>query len=221
MPARLRLDSYRSLEISFTRLSPQYGCGLMLTGLPEVDSPDPLVNAMGNYGFTRLAADKPARKLLDNPGLLKPFYENAFINKIALKQNFRQTFGHLEIYMAFDTPAKLAWFVADPQNKMALVNYFRDATSLGLKSSSVLLLGSTIRLSPAGWQNLHDILTDKFINAHRDIQRVEVMTVFSGVRWRQNCLGLGVTLLNFKESTEILPMIEQALTGQNGGEVQS
>jgi hypothetical protein len=220
MPARLRLDALRSVEVSVARLSPRYGCGLMLAGIPEIDSPDPLVNAMGNYGLTKLHADKPAKKHLENPGLLKPFFDNAFTHKTPLKTNFRQVFGHLEVYLAFDQQTRTVWFVADPHNRMALVNYFRDAVSLGLKSSGILLIGSTVRLTPVGWQNLYDLLSDKFINDHPGIQRVEVMTVLSGVRWRQNCMGLGVTLLNFRELADIQSMVEDAFAGKGGGEVQ-
>jgi hypothetical protein len=221
LPARLRLDVNRCIEISWARLSPRIGCGLMLASLSGIDSPDPLVNVMSNYGLTKLAADKPARKLLENPGLLKPFYENAFNNQVQLKQNFRQSFGHVELYMALDAGQKSAWFVGDPQNKMALANYCRDAVSLSLKTSGIVLLGSTVKLTPAGWQNLHDLLSDKFLNDHKDVQRVEVTSVASGMRWRQNCLGLGVTSLNFKELLEIRKMVEDAYAGKSGGEVQA
>jgi hypothetical protein len=220
MPVRLRLDAYRSIEIAFNRLSPRYGCGQMLAGLSEIDTPDPLVNAMSNYGFGRLAADKPARKLLENPGLLKPFYDNTFSHRLALKQNFRQTFGHVELLLAFDTSARNAWFVSDPTNRMALSNYFRDAVSLSLKSSGVLLLGSTVKLTPAGWQNLHDLLPDKFVNSHKGLQRVEVMGIFSGTRWRQGCLSIGASILNFRELAELQPLVEEAYAGGGGGEVE-
>ncbi len=221
MPAKLRLESHRSLEISFVKLSPRYGCGLMLANLPKFDPSDPLLNAMTNYGYPTLAADKLATKLVQNPGLLKQFYDNAFSNKMTLRQNFRGVYGHLEVFMAFDPQSRTAWFLAEPQNRMALVNYFRDAASLGLKPLGVLLLGSTVRLTPVGWQNLYDLLTDKFFNAHTGIQRVEVMSVMAGVRWRSNCLGLGVTLLNFRELAEIQAAVEAALRGETGPEIQN
>lgn len=221
MPARLRLDSHRTIEISFARLSPRYGCGQMLAGMAAVDSPDPLVNVMSSYGLTRLFADKTAKRHVQNPGLLKPFFENAFNNRTPLKTNFHQSFGNVELYMAFDPATKSAWFITDPHNRMALVNYFRDAVSLGLKSSGILLLGSVVRLTPVGWQNLHDLLSDKFLNAHPGIQRVEIMTVFSGIRWRNNCLGIGVIMLNFKELNDIETLVEEAFSGKNGGEVQA
>jgi len=221
MPAKLRLEAFRMLEISLARLSPQYGCGQMLRGLPKLGGPDPLLNAMSTYGFPELAADKSAQKLFQNSALLKQFYDNAFTNKTALKQNFRSVYGHLEAYLALDSQARAAWFVAEPPNRIALVNYFRDATTLGLKPLGVLLLGSTVRLTPVGWQNLYDQLTDKFFNDHPGVQRVEVMSVLGGVRWRANCLGLGVTLLNFREPADIQDLVDSAMSGATGPDIHN
>ena len=221
MPAKLKLEAHRSLEISFAKLSPRFGCGLMLQGLPKFDASDPLLNAMSNYGYPILAGDKAAQKLVQNSGLLKQFYDTAFTTKLALRQNFRDVYGHVEVFMAIDASARTAWFVSEPPNRMALVNYFRDAASLGLKPLGVLLLGSIVRLTAMGWQNLYDLLTDKFFNVHPGIQRVEVMSVMGGVRWRANCLGLGVMLLNFRELPEIQTAVEAALSGATGPEIQN
>lgn len=213
MPTKLRLEANRSLEISFTTLSPLFGCGLMLHGVPRFNASDPLRNAMTNYSYEDLFADKAARKLVENSGLLKQFYDSAFTNKTPLRQNFRGVYGHLDVFMAIDAATKTAWFVADPTNRVALVNYYRDAVSLGLKPLGVLLLGSTVRLTPAGWQNLFDLLTDRFFNANPGVHRVEIMGALDGVRWRANTLGLGVTLLNFQESPEIEAAVQTALRG--------
>jgi len=202
------------------RLSPLYGCGLMLKNLPRVEFSDPLVSVMSNYGYTNLYGDKPGRKLVDNSGLLKGFYDNAFTHKTGLRQNFRTVYGHVEAYMAHDPGAKSAWFIGDAQNRVALTNYFRDATSLGLKTRGVMLLGSTVRLTAVGWQNLSDLLTDDFLSSQPAIQRVEVMNVLSGARWRSPCLGLGVTLLNIRELPEVREAVNSALQNA-GGEVES
>jgi hypothetical protein len=220
MPAKLRLDLYHSIEISMMKLSEKYGCGLMLKGLPKATSSDPLVNCMGNYGYTELFADQPARKIVENPGLLKQFYDGAFTSKTPLRNNFKQVYGHLEVLMAIDPPVKTAWFVADPHNRMALANYFRDAVSLGLKGSGVLLTGSMVRLTSVGWQNLYDLLPDKLLHDHRDVQRIEVLSVLSGVRWRPPSLSLGVTALNFREPAELKDALQEAL-GTAGSEVET
>jgi hypothetical protein len=220
MPSKLRIEVHRSLEISIATLSPNYGCGMMLNSLPRFNSSDPLLNAMSNYGYTNVAGDKAAQKLVQNPGLLKSFFDNTFTNKMALRQNFRDVYGHVEVFMAIDAATHAAWFVAEPSNRMALVNYFRDAVSFGLKPLGVLLLGSTVRLTPAGWQNLHDLLSDKFLNDHAGIQRIEIMSVTDGVRWRTNTLGMGVTLLNFREFPEIEAAVQAALRGAAGPEMR-
>ncbi len=220
MPTKLRLEAYRSLEISLATLSPAFGCGQMLHSLPRLSASEPLHNAMYNYGYENLFADKAAQKLIENPGLLKQFYDSAFTNKTPLRQNFRSVYGHLEVYLAMDATAKTAWFVADANNRVALLNYYRDAVSLGLKPLGVLLLGSIVRITPPGWQNLFDLLTDKFFNANPGIHRIEIMGVLDGVRWRANTLGLGVTLLNFRELPEIVAAVGAALRGPTGPEIQ-
>ncbi len=220
MPAKFRLDQYHSIEISFVKLSEKYGCGLMLKSLPRAGGPDPFVNAMGNYGYTAVYADRAAQRALENSGLLKQFYDGAFADKSPLRQNFKQVYGHLEVLMACDAAAKSAWFVAEPQNRMALANYFRDAISLSLKASGVLLTGSMVRLTAVGWQNLYDLLPDRLLNERRDIQRVEVLSVLSGVRWRPPSLSVGVTALNFREPAELKAALTEAL-GAAGTEVQT
>jgi hypothetical protein len=220
MPTKLRLEAHRSLEISLATLSPNFGCGKMLRSLPRFNASDPLLNAMSNYGYPELAGDKPSQKLVENSGLLKQFFDNAFTNKMPLRQNFKGTYGHLEVFMALDAPVRTAWFVADPTNRVALENYFRDAVSLSLKTLGILLLGSTVRLTAAGWQNLHDLLSGKFLDEHQDIQRVEIMGTLAGVRWRASCLGLGVMLLNFRELPEVFASVKAAMRGGSGPQIQ-
>ncbi len=217
MPEKLRIDTHRSIEISFARLSPRIGCGLMLASLPRFDASDPLNAIMQNYGYNKIHADKPAQKILTNSGLLKSFYDNAFTNKTPLQQNFRSTFGHLEIYLAFDPTLKTAWFVSDPQNKIVLTNYYRDALSLGLKADGILLTGSLPKLTPVGWQNLHDLLNDEFFKKYGPIERVEIMSILSGARWRPPSLGLGVTLLNMREFKDIKAAVDAAFRGGEDG----
>jgi hypothetical protein len=210
MPAKLRLEAHRSLEISLAALSPAFGCGLMLRSLPRFNASDPMHNAMANYGFENLSADKAAQKIIENSGLLKQFYENTFTAKTPLRQNFKTVYGHLEVYMAIDATTKSAWFVADPANRMALVNYYRDAVGLGLKPLGVLLLGSTVRLTAAGWQNVYDLLSDKFFSAHAGIKRVEILGVEGGARYRADTLGIGASLLNLREFPEIVATVGAA-----------
>ncbi|MEO0067954.1 MAG: hypothetical protein ABIK23_02330 [candidate division WOR-3 bacterium] len=220
MPERLRFETLRSMEISFNRLSPGFGCGLMLSSLPAFTSSDPLITIMSNYGFEKIYADKTAQKILTNSGLLKTFYDNAFKNKTPLQQNFRSTFGNQEIFLVFDNAIKTAWFIAEPQNKIALANYFRDAVSFRLKSEGIVLFGSTNRLTPVGWQNLHDLLQEKFMQRLGRIERVEIANLLTGVRWAPPTLKIGVTLLNMKEFKEIWATVDAALKGGPAEETQ-
>ncbi len=219
MPPKLRLETARSLEVSVARLSPRYGCGLMLKKLPGFDGSDAMLNIMENYGYKTLAADKPARKIITNPGLLKPFYENAFSHKVKLPRNFLQSFDKPDLYLAYDPKARTAWFISEPQNRMALVNYFRDAVSLGLKPFGVMLTGATVRLTPVGWQNLHDLLSDEMLEQNPPVKRVEVMSLLAGVRWREPHLGIGVTFLNFSEAVHIGRVTQSALRGEQGEDI--
>ena len=215
MPARLRLDVERSLEISLARLSPRYGCGLMLRNLEGFDESDALLNVMNNYGYARLSADRPARRIVANPALLKPFYDNAFAEKLPIRRNFYQVYGEQDVFVALDAKAKQCWFVSEPPNRMALVNYFRDAVSLGLKALGAMLVGSTPRLTPVGWQNLHDLLSDEFFILHPSVKRVEVMSAIAGARWREPSLGLGVSMLNLKEPAAVRQAAKGALAGED------
>jgi hypothetical protein len=193
-------------------LSPAFGCGLMLRNLPRFNASDPLRNAMANYGYENLSADKAAQKILENSGLLKQFYDGAFASKTPLRQNYRNVYGHHEVLMAIDATAKAAWFVADPANRMALVNYYRDALGLSLKPLGVSLLGSTVRLTPGGWQNLYDLLSDKFFTAHPGIKRIEILGLDSGARCRAGTLGVGASMLNLREFPEVTATVGATLS---------
>jgi hypothetical protein len=216
VPAKLRLERERSIEIDFPRLSPKYGCGKMLADLPAFDGSDPLLNIMATYGYARLFADKPGAKLIANPALLKNFYDNALNNRMPVRRNWHTVFKEVDVFLALDAREKTAWFVADPQNRMALVNYSRDAVSLGLKAQGITLSGSTVRLTPVGWQNLNELLGDSFLDSHPDLRRVDVMSSLAGIRWRKPVLGIGVMFLNLRELEEIRDAAGQVMQGDSG-----
>ena len=209
---RPRLELERSIEISMSRLSPRYGCGLMLKSIPRYHHSDALINIMQNYGYTVLAADKAARRTIDNSGLLKSFFDNAFSNKMPLRRNFHTVYGQKDVLLACDPRLKAAWFIGEPQSRMALVNYYRDAVSLGLKP---------FRLTALGWQNLHDLLGNECLDAHAAIKRVEILSTLSGIRWRKPHLGIGATWLNFRDIDAIRKAAESVLRGENNGEILS
>lgn len=216
----MRLETERSLEIAVGKLSEKFGCGLMLKNLSKFDSSDALMNIMENYGFDKLFADKAGRKTVGNSGLLKSFYDNAFGHKSPLARNFLSVYGKKDVLMAADPKTKTAWFIGETQNRMALPNYFRDAVSLGLKVVGVMLTGSTMRLTPLGWQNLYDLLSDEFIERNPKLKRVEVMSALSGVRWREPSLAIGASYLGFRDLALIQESVAKVMRGEQGGEIQ-
>lgn len=216
MPAKLRLERERSIEIDLARLSPRYGCGKMLADLPLFDDSDPLLNLMATYGYAKLQADKPGAKLVTNSALLKTFYDNALNHKTPIRRNWHTVFKDVEVFLALDAKAKTAWIVGESLNRMALVNYYRDSVSLGVKAQGIALSGSTVRLTPVGWQNLHDLLSDRFIDTHPDLKRVDVMSSLAGIRWRKPVLGVGVMFLNLREAAEIQDAAAEVTSGDSG-----
>ncbi len=166
---------------------------------------------MKNYGYEKIHADKSAQKIVTQSKLLKTFYDNSFTNKLPLRDNFRIVFGNLDIFLVYDSNNRTAWFISQPENKIVLTNYFREALAFVLNKQGIHLSGSTVRLTPVGWQNLYDLLSNDFFKNHDSIKRVEILTLIPGVRWHQPTLGLGVTFLNMKEFKEIVATVETAM----------
>lgn len=208
MPPMLRLHILRVIRVSMDRLSPKIGCGKVLSSIPIFPVSDSFLKAMESYGIKIIYADKPAQKHLTNSKFAGPFMSNAVNGKTPLEANFKFSFTAADMILVYDDQKGSAWFLSEPSNKLALENYYRDAVPNILKSLGLTLTGSTVRLTPYGWQNLHDIINADFVRAHPQVKRVEVMTVLAGLRWRPPDLGLGITLLNFAEPDKIKNDIE-------------
>lgn len=211
MPPILRLHLLRVIRISIDHLSPKIGCGKMLHSIPVFAAAESFAKAMEGYGIKTIYADKTAQKNLENSKFTGPFMSNAASGRTSLVDNFRFSFTTPDIVLAYDPKKASAWIVAEPSNRMALENYYRDAVPNILKSLGLTLTGSTVRLTPYGWQNLHDVISEDFVNSHPEVKRIEVMAVLAGLRWRAPDLGLGITLLNFAESDKIRNDIEALL----------
>lgn len=211
MPPVLRLHNTKVIKISLDHLSPKIGCGKVLAGIHPFPSSDSFKKAMSNYNIDTSYADKQAQKHLENSKLVGPFLSNILTGKTPLDANFKFSFNTVDMVLAVDITNKNAWFISEPSNKLALENYYRDAVPNILKSLGLTLTGSTVRLTPYGWQTLHDIVDADFVHQHPDVKRVEVMTVLAGLRWREPDLGLGITLLNFAEPDKIRNDIEALL----------
>ena len=73
-------------------------------------------------------------------------------------------------------------------------------------------------LIPEVRTNIHDLLRPEFFQRYGPIERVEVMSLLSGARWRPPSLGLGVTLLNLREFKDVRAAVESALLGQESAQ---
>jgi hypothetical protein len=211
MPPTLRLNTARVIKVSLDHLSPKIGCGRVLLSVPIFSASDSFRKAMEGYGLKTIYADKLAQKHLENSKLAGPFMSNVLTGKTPLDANFKFSFNTVDMVLAVDEAKGSAWFLSEPSNKLALDNYYRDAVPNILKSLGITLTGSTIRLTPYGWQNLFDIINADFVYYHPEVKRVEVMTVLAGLRWREPDLGFGITLLNFTEPGKIRNDIEALL----------
>ena len=199
------------IKVSIDHLSPKIGCGKMLVNVSAFPCSESFKKAMENYGIKNTCADKKALKFLEDNKLVGPFLSNILTSKTPLDANFKFSFTSGEMVLAVDEAKGSAWFIAEPGNKIALENYYKDAVPNILKSLGITLTGSTVRLTPYGWQTLHDVINADFVHQHPEVKRVEVMTVLAGLRWRDPDLGLGITLLNFSDPDKILIDIEALL----------
>ena len=220
MAAVLRVFVERVLPINSGFLSPRIGCGLMLTRIPSYQANDVFRDVMKVYGFPNLRADKPAAKILDeDEDLMRQFCINAETGKMPLRLNFRGVYATKEAFLLLDTPRKTAYFVGAPDNRLALTNYYRDAMFKLPELLNLVLAGSINRLTPVGWQNLHDIMNDvNFRNAYPGVERIEVMASIPSVRWRKPVLEIGVNLLNFSNAKAIRQAMATEVVGGTEGD---
>jgi hypothetical protein len=218
MAVALRINTERMLTINSGFLSPRISCGLMLTKVPPYQANDVFRDVMRTYGHPNLYADKPAAKILDeDEDLMRQFCANAEANKMVLKPNFRGVYSSKEVYLALDAHKKAAYFLTAPEHKLALVNYYRDAMPNIVKILNVTLGGSTNRLTPVGWQNLHDVLNDiTFRVDYPELDRIEITASLSDIRWRNPTLEIGINILNFSNPNAIREGIRKEVKGFSG-----
>jgi hypothetical protein len=215
MAAVLRVQVERMLVLNSGFLSPRIGCGLMLTKVPLYRGNEVFMDCMRTYNYPNVFADKPAVKLFDdNETLMRQFCDNAESNKMALKLNFRAVYAPKDIYLAVDTNKRAAYFLAETEFKLALLNYYRDALPNIAKVLNLTLGGSPGRLTPVGWQNLYDVTNDvNFKLDYAAVERIEGSASVPAVRWRSPVLEIGVNLLNFSDPRTIREGIAGEVNG--------
>ena len=205
MAVSLRIVTEKMLAVNSSWLSTKIGCGMMLAGMPRYPANEVLHEVMRGYGHSDIHADKQAAKYLDsNESLLRTFCANAEEGKMPLKANYRAVFGKKDTLLVLDLNGRSCYFVLAPENKLALNNYYRDVAPGMMQSFGIVLSGSTNRLTPVGWQNLHDLMTiGDFRNDFSDARKIEVMSSLPTCRWRAPEIELGVNMLNFSDARSI------------------
>jgi hypothetical protein len=205
MPVALRIVAEKMLNVKAAWLNPRIGCGLMLANLPRYDANDVLRDVMREYGYTNINADKAAVKFLDgNESLLRTFCGNAEDARLEIKPNFRMVFAGKDVYLVLDLEARTAYFLAAPENRLTLNNYYRDAVAAMMQELKIALSGSTSRLTSVGWQNLNDLVAEtNFRFTLPEVERIEVMSTLPAARWRKPVLEIGLNLLNLSDPKSI------------------
>jgi hypothetical protein len=205
MAVSLRIVTEKLINVDQALLSPKIGCGLMLSRIPRYSPNDVLREVIQSYDYETVFADKQAAKFLDsNESLVRSFCSNAEGSRMPIKVNYKAAFGLKDVFLVLDLNAKSAYFIQAPENKLALNNYYRDVMPGLMQSFGVALSGSTNRLTPVGWQSLHDLMTDgDFRSDFPDVEKIEIMSTLSTSRWRKPVAEIGVNMLNLSDPKSI------------------
>lgn len=210
MPAELRINTNKTINIDFDYLSQKFGCGKALLEVPRFSGSLAFNKVMESYGINNLYADKRAAKFLHDEKTIGTFCSNAISGKVPLNTNFKFAFVNIDCLLAIDEKRASSWFLSEPENKLAITNYYRDALPNMLSKKGITLTGATVRITPIGWQNLYDIATGDFVNSQKNLKQIEILATLPGARWREPILGLGVTLLNLADPNTIIKDITAA-----------
>lgn len=214
MASGLRVETFAWLNIEQDRLSPKIGCGLVLVNLPKLYVSDAFRQVFAGYKIDNIYADKPAQKLLKNEKIVQQFCSNA-LAAISLNENFRTVFKNFRVILLVDQSKSSAWFIGEVENRLPFLNYYREVVPNILKSMGIILTGSITRLLPIGWQNLYDILTNEALKNNPEVKIIEILSIITDTRWRNNILGIGINLLNLTTPKTIEQQIVEVLPGVN------
>lgn len=201
MPPVLRMQVEKALTINSEFLDPTLGCGQALSRAPRHEANEVFADVMRKYDYPNLHADKPAALVLDeSEELMRSFCRNAEANSAPLKTNFREVYAPQDIILVLDKGRHAAYFLRDPEYKTAMTNYFRDAMPGIARVQGLTIAGSPGRLTPVGWQNLHDVVSDiNFKVEFPAVARIEIAVGIPTARWNAPVLEVGVPLLNFSD----------------------
>jgi hypothetical protein len=205
MPAVLRVQPGRLLAVDSSLLDPDAGCGLMLAQNAHYEGNYVFFDVMRRYGFPNVFADRMATGIIDErEDLMRDFCHNVDAVHSPLELNFRTIYASCNIILALDSAKHDAHFVADPGNRLALTNYFRDAIPGIAKALGITITGWRERLLPVGWQNLYDVTREKrFILDYPDLKRIDITPGVPTIEWHGPALEIGVNVLNLSDARTI------------------
>lgn len=211
----VKREEEKFLVISSEYLSEKIGCGAILKNIPIFHEIIGLSQAFKNYGIDEVRADKQAQKILQKEEIVGPFCSNALVNKIALKPNFKTSFLNQDIYLIVDEYKKIAYFISEPANRLAIVNYYRDAIPNLAKKLDILVRGALTKLNQKGYKNLYELLNSEIIPLlkEKDIKNIEIIGASVGISIINHSLRLEVSLVNFSELPKLIAEIKKKLIG--------
>lgn len=209
----VKREEEKFLIISSEYLNEKIGCEAILKNIPVFHEIVGLCQAFKNYGIDEVRADKLAQKILQKEEIVGPFCSNALVNKIPLKPNFRTSFLNQDIYLIVDEYKKIAYFISEPANKLALVNYYRDAVPNLAKKLNILIRGALMKLNPKGFKNLYELLNSEIIPLlkERNIKNIEIISAGVGISIVNHSLRLETGVINFYDTPKLINEIKKSL----------
>ncbi|MEO0096530.1 MAG: hypothetical protein ABIK78_00315 [candidate division WOR-3 bacterium] len=207
----VRREEEKFLIISSEYLNEKVGCGAILKNIPIFHEIIGLYQAFKNYGIDEVRADKQAQKVLQKEEIVGPFCSNALVNKIPLKPNFKTSFLNQDIYLIVDEYKKIVYFVSEPGNKFAIVNYYRDAIPNLARKLNILIRGALTKLNPKGYKNLYELLNSEIVAflKEKNIKNIEIISAGVGVSVVNHSLRIETGLINFSDVKKLIEEIKK------------
>ncbi len=215
MQSPLRIEQFAWLYIEQDKLSPRIGCGEVLASLSELHASDAFMQVLAGYKINKIYADKTAQKLLKTEKIVHHFCTNA-LSAMPLNENFRTVFKNFRTILLIDQSKESAWFIGDVEKRLPFLNYYREVIPNILKTIGITVTGSYTRLLPIGWQNLFDIIEKDIFKSHPEVKTVEILSVITDARLRNQVLGIGINLLNLTTPATIQERLAEVLNKADG-----
>ncbi|MDW8114638.1 MAG: hypothetical protein RMJ34_06865 [candidate division WOR-3 bacterium] len=210
----IKREEEKFLVISSEYLNEKVGCGAILKNILVYNEIVGLLEAFKYYGINEVRADKQAQKILQKEEIVGPFCSNALINKIPLKPNFKTSFLNQDIYLIVDEYKKIVYFISEPINKLAIVNYYRDAIPNLAKKLNIAVRGAFAKLNFTGYKNIYELLNSEIIPLlkEKNIVSIEIISAGVGISIVNHSLRLETGLINLSEAKKLIEKIKKILS---------